>query len=82
MSSPLVGTIAVNMKVQGGSPMPNQDKKTDDLGPSPGPEFVRVRWLKPFVDEKVGGIEWCERRRADGLVLAGHVEVLQDSPAA
>lgn len=59
------------------------DKKTDELGSCPGPEFVKVKWVKSFVNEKPGTLEWCERRRADGLVAAGHVElVVQDTPAA
>lgn len=48
-----------------------------DLGPSPGPEFVKIRWK-----EKIGGdeadVEWAERRRAENLVGSGHAEIVKD----
>jgi hypothetical protein len=50
--------------------------KGDDLAVSPGPEFVRVRWLKPVGDEAVGSVEWCEHRRAAGLARDGYAETL------
>lgn len=56
--------------------------KASDPGPSPGPQFVKVKWLKPVGDEPIGSIEWSETRRADGLVRDGYVELVkEDNPS-
>lgn len=60
------------------NPPPLATPKATDPGPRPGGQFVKVRWLKPVGTEPVGSIEWCEHRRAAGLVSAGYVEILED----
>jgi hypothetical protein len=55
---------------------PAATPKTSDLGPSPGKEFVKIKYVKASDYGTVGTIEWCEQRNAANLVKAGLVEVL------
>lgn len=56
----------------------SEAKKPDELAKSPGPQFVKIRWLKPVADEPVGMIQWCDGRRANGLVRDGFAEILPE----
>lgn len=64
------------VKVDGGDPAP-RSKAAADPDAKPGDNFVRVNWK-----EKIGGHErdgeWCERRRAEGLVASGHAEIVEE----
>jgi hypothetical protein len=54
---------------------------TNDPGPKPtdpGASWVKIRWIEPIGDMKPGEIEWCEQRRANGLVAAGDAVIVED----
>lgn len=58
---------------------PQTPAAAPDIGPSPGPDFVRIRWTKaPTGNERVGGEEWAEHRRAASLVKGGHAEYVKE----
>jgi hypothetical protein len=51
-------------------------------GPSPGPGYYLVRWLRPPGGKLTGTITWCEPSRARGLFSAGFVEIIRvESPS-
>jgi hypothetical protein len=56
--------------------MSDTQKTEADIGPAPGPNFVRIRWLRPVGGhEPIGGLEWAECRRAVSMALRGDVEL-------